>query len=113
MFLAPAALALRGDRDAADPSRAAAAGSALRPRLDSRLAPLVDRLTQRLERKRNSPLRYDKPREAQEFFALKRAPEGSRSVPSERYAAALAHMRSMPRFSTRLRQPLLSLEEGR
>jgi len=46
-------------------------------------------------------LRYDKPREAQQFHALKRAPVGETAVPVERYLVAKQQMRAMSVFSTR------------
>ncbi|HWQ31994.1 MAG TPA: BACON domain-containing carbohydrate-binding protein [Blastocatellia bacterium] len=43
---------------------------------------------------------YDQPGEAAEFYRLKRAPEGEKYVPVERYLAAREQMRRMPRYST-------------
>ena len=44
----------------------------------------------------------DSPAEAQEFYRLKRAPDGKGPIPVERYLKALDHIRQMPQYSTRL-----------
>ncbi|HLX09158.1 MAG TPA: hypothetical protein VKY89_15000 [Thermoanaerobaculia bacterium] len=43
---------------------------------------------------------FDQPAEAQEFFLRKRLPPGETSLDMERYAAARAHMMTMPQHST-------------
>ena len=45
--------------------------------------------------------RYDEPRKARDFFALKRAPVGRTTVPVERYRMAREQMTRMPLYSTR------------
>src|SRR5262245_12888254 len=130
-MLAPAALAPRGDgrpaattdgvptarpvvqvREAPRPTPPEASPTAPEARPSARQSPQVRRMIAKLEREREMPLRYDQPQEGQDFFVLKRAPEGSSSVPSERYAAALEHMRRMPRYSTRTRQSSPSIEDA-
>jgi outer membrane protein assembly factor BamB len=49
-----------------------------------------------------APEPYDQPGEAQEFYALKRAPVGQKAIPTQRYLAAKSRMRAMRRYSTRL-----------
>jgi len=56
--------------------------------------------------------RYDKPSEAQEFFARKRAPLGERAIPVERYLIAKRRMDGMRRFSTRERRFLAWPQTG-
>ena len=46
------------------------------------------------------PERYDSPREAAEFFRLKRLPEGATELPIEKYFEAQEQMRLMPQYST-------------
>lgn len=56
----------------------------------------------KLQRKLDKPPKaYDKPKEAQEFFLLKRSPGGKGPLEMERYLAAREHASRMPRFSTR------------
>lgn len=63
----------------------------------------AQRLARLLEKKRANPKkRFDKPKEAMVFFAGKRAPVGETAIPSERYVAALEHMKGMDVYSTRL-----------
>ena len=60
------------------------------------------RLHKIMERKRAKPKKsFDKPREAQIFFAQKRAPVGETAIPVQRYIEAMDAMRGMPLFSTR------------
>ncbi|MFP5257392.1 MAG: WD40/YVTN/BNR-like repeat-containing protein [Acidobacteriota bacterium] len=60
------------------------------------------RLRKIMERKRAKPKKsFDKPREAQIFFAQKRAPAGETAIPVQRYIEAMDVMRGMPLFSTR------------
>ncbi|KHK03765.1 WD40/YVTN/BNR-like repeat-containing protein [Desulfovibrio sp. TomC] len=60
------------------------------------------RLQKIMERKRAKPKKsFDKPREAQIFFAEKRAPVGETAIPVQRYVTAMEAMRDMPLFSTR------------
>jgi hypothetical protein len=56
--------------------------------------------------------RYDKPEEAQEFEAKKRAPVGTKRVPVERYLTALDHMRTMPQHSTLTNAKVASRDEA-
>ncbi len=46
------------------------------------------------------PAAYDSPREAAEFFRLKRLPEGATELPIEKYFEAQEQMRLMPQYST-------------
>jgi photosystem II stability/assembly factor-like uncharacterized protein len=46
------------------------------------------------------PAAYDSPREAAEFFRLKRLPEGATELPVEKYFEAQEQMRTMPQYST-------------
>jgi hypothetical protein len=60
------------------------------------------RLRKMMERKRNKPKKsFDKPKEAQIFFAERRAPVGETAIPVQRYVTAMEAMRDMPLFSTR------------
>ncbi|OLN28994.1 Glycosyl hydrolase, BNR repeat precursor [Desulfovibrio sp. DV] len=60
------------------------------------------RMKKIMERKRAKPKKsFDKPREAQIFFAQKRAPVGETAIPVQRYITAMEAMRDMPLFSTR------------
>lgn len=60
------------------------------------------RMKKIMERKRAKPKKsFDKPREAQVFFAEKRAPVGETAIPVQRYITAMETMRDMPLFSTR------------
>ena len=60
------------------------------------------RMKKIMERKRAKPKKsFDKPREAQVFFAEKRAPVGETAIPVQRYITAMEAMRDMPLFSTR------------
>lgn len=60
------------------------------------------RLRKIMERKRSRPKKsFDKPKEAQVFFAQRRAPAGETAIPVQRYVAAMDAMRGMPLFSTR------------
>jgi uncharacterized protein (TIGR03437 family) len=45
-------------------------------------------------------LRYDQPGQAMEFFLRKRAPEGEKNIPIEKYFAARERMKAMPLYST-------------
>ncbi len=46
--------------------------------------------------------RYDKPREAMEFFRMKRLPEGLKDIPIEKYLEAGERMKRMTRYSSLL-----------
>ena len=46
-----------------------------------------------------SPLRYDQPSEAQQFYLEQRLPEGEQQLPVEKYDAAWAQIKTMPQFS--------------
>ena len=60
------------------------------------------RLAKIMERKRAKPKKsFDKPKEAQVFFAAKRAPVGQTAIPVQRYVQAMEAMRAMPVFSTK------------
>jgi hypothetical protein len=73
---------------------------------ESRLPQLLanQELARRLEREREEMAerlkRQDQPDGAMEFFRLKRAPVGERTIPVERYLMAREQMRVMPQFST-------------
>ena len=43
-------------------------------------------LAKKRQKKRESPKRYDKPKEAIEFFRRQRLPDGVREFPTEKYA---------------------------
>jgi RNA polymerase subunit RPABC4/transcription elongation factor Spt4 len=59
------------------------------------------RLAKMMDRKRAKPKKsFDKPKEAQAFFAEKRAPVGQTAVPVQRYVEAMEAMKAMPVFST-------------
>jgi photosystem II stability/assembly factor-like uncharacterized protein len=58
----------------------------------SKLRPDVDKASQR----------YDEPAEAQEFFNLKRSPDGHSPVRREWYVKAIEHAEEMPQYSTAL-----------
>ena len=55
---------------------------------------------QKMLRLEKEPLRQDAPAAAQEYLRLRRAPDGRRDVPVERYLAALRRMEGMPRYSS-------------
>ncbi|MEN8132107.1 MAG: hypothetical protein ABFS45_18405 [Pseudomonadota bacterium] len=55
------------------------------------------------KQKTEHPKRYDKPKEAQQYYVQKRAPFGQSSLPVERYGVASRHMRQMRRYSTATR----------
>jgi hypothetical protein len=59
--------------------------------------PALESLREKLAEPR---LRYDRPDEALEYYRLKRAPLGTRAIPTERYLQALDRMRTMPQHST-------------
>src|SRR5262249_446830 len=52
----------------------------------------------------------DQPQEAQEFFALKGAPDGISPIPVERYLRGIRKARRMPQYST-ARDAMLPSEE--
>ena len=54
-------------------------------------------LHKKLSKKRNHPKRYDKPKEAMEYYIQQRAPLGTKQVPIERYIQARAQINNMPR----------------
>ncbi len=59
------------------------------------------RLAKIMARKRAKPKKsFDKPKEAQIFFAEKRAPVGQIAIPVQRYVDAMQAMQAMPLFST-------------
>jgi hypothetical protein len=51
---------------------------------------------------------YDQPAEANEFFLLKRSPDGHSPVPVQRYLDAIERMKRMPQYSTANRTGLPS-----
>ncbi|WP_125781585.1 rhombosortase-dependent cadherin domain-containing protein [Pseudoalteromonas rubra] len=59
----------------------------------------ADYLAAKAEKKANSPKRYDKPKEAQEFYISQRLPKGVETLPTEKYSKALAQMKTMQRYS--------------
>ncbi|MCG7534006.1 rhombosortase-dependent cadherin domain-containing protein [Pseudoalteromonas sp. OOF1S-7] len=59
----------------------------------------ADYLAAKAEKKANSPKRYDKPKEAQEFYISQRLPKGAETLPTEKYSKALAHIKTMQRYS--------------
>jgi hypothetical protein len=54
---------------------------------------------------------YDQPAEANDYFWLKRSPDGHSPVPVERYLEAIEHMKRMPQYSTADKAVLPSLKE--
>lgn len=61
---------------------------------------LTERIAREAEEAGHQREAYDQPGEAAEFYRLKRAPEGEKYVPVERYLAAREQMRRMQRYST-------------
>ena len=59
----------------------------------------ADYLAAKAEKKANSPKRYDKPKEAQEFYISQRLPKGAETLPTEKYSKALEHIKTMKRYS--------------
>ncbi|RZM80604.1 hypothetical protein C3B51_11095 [Pseudoalteromonas rubra] len=59
----------------------------------------ADYLAAKAEKKANSPKRYDKPKEAQEFYIAQRLPKGVETLPTEKYSKALAHIKTMQHYS--------------
>lgn len=59
----------------------------------------ADYLAAKAEKKANSPKRYDKPKEAQEFYISQRLPKGAETLPTEKYSQALEHIKTMKRYS--------------
>ncbi|KZN58401.1 rhombosortase-dependent cadherin domain-containing protein [Pseudoalteromonas luteoviolacea] len=49
--------------------------------------------------KSQTPKRYDKPKEAHEFYVQQRLPIGASALPTEKYSAALAQIKNMPHYS--------------
>ncbi|AOT10533.1 rhombosortase-dependent cadherin domain-containing protein [Pseudoalteromonas luteoviolacea] len=56
-------------------------------------------LEKKAQSKSQSPKRYDKPKEAQEFYVLQRLPVGETSLPVEKYSEALKQIKQMTHFS--------------
>ncbi|MCS6816322.1 MAG: hypothetical protein NZ746_02955, partial [Blastocatellia bacterium] len=52
------------------------------------------------QRARAESARYDRPSEAQQFYARKRLPPGMTALPVEKYLEALRRMDEMPRYAT-------------
>ncbi|WP_052713088.1 rhombosortase-dependent cadherin domain-containing protein [Pseudoalteromonas rubra] len=59
----------------------------------------ADYLAAKAEKKAQSPKRYDKPKEAQEFYIAQRLPKGAQTLPTEKYSKALAQIKTMQRYS--------------
>lgn len=59
----------------------------------------ADYLAAKAEKKANSPKRYDKPKEAQEFYISQRLPKGVETIPTEKYSQALEDIKNMRRYS--------------
>ena len=57
-------------------------------------------LNKKREKKIKSPKRYDKPKEAQEFYFQQRVAPGGTAIPVEKYTAAWNKMVYMPRYSS-------------
>src|SRR5262245_8260220 len=57
------------------------------------------------------PVAFDQPAEAQEYFLLKRSPDGHTPIPVKRYLDAVEHMNRMPQYSTADRTTLPSIQE--
>src|SRR5581483_7836780 len=70
------------------------------PETDLRSSDLPEKIRRETEAVGHEREAYDRPGEAAEFYRLKRAPEGERDVPVERYLKAREQMRRMPRYST-------------
>lgn len=56
-------------------------------------------LEKKYESKLFNPKRYDKPKEALDFYIEQRLPEGLSSLPVERYSQAIAQIKDMPHYS--------------
>jgi hypothetical protein len=70
-------------------------------RFPSMPAELASKLAKKTARQKAAEMRpFTAAGEAQEFYALKRAPVGETAIPVERYAAALQHMDRMPQFAS-------------
>jgi len=82
----------------------AAPGARAEPPVGSR--PLPPAVLHELREHEEGPLRKDEPAAAAEYLRQRRAPEGRREVPVERYLTALRQMESMPQYAT-ARQALL------
>lgn len=54
---------------------------------------------------------FDSPKEAREFYRLKRAPLRKGPVPTDRYLKALEHVKQMPSYSTRLNRFLTKSDD--
>ncbi len=72
---------------------------------------IVSGLRQRMPRARAESVRYDRPSEAQRFYARKRLPPGMTSLPVEKYLEALQRMDEMPQYATALGLSLPSRRE--
>ncbi|KZN56966.1 hypothetical protein N474_10110 [Pseudoalteromonas luteoviolacea CPMOR-2] len=59
----------------------------------------ADFLAKKAASKTQAPKRYDKPKEAHEFYVQQRLPIGASTLPTEKYSAALAQIKSMPHYS--------------
>lgn len=86
----------------------AVAAPQVAPRWETEAAPLLSRTigwekrsAEEVEEEEEEGKRYDKPGEAAAYSTRKRAPRGSRGVPTERYAVARAQTNRMPVYSSR------------
>ena len=56
-------------------------------------------LQNKYDKKNNNPKRYDKPKEALDFYIEQRLPVGMTSLPIERYSQAMSAIKDMPHYS--------------
>lgn len=63
------------------------------------------------EKKMKKTKRYDKPKEAQQFFAEQRLPQGATALPVEKYTLARQQMDRMTRFESATRTVLPSIHD--
>ena len=59
----------------------------------------------------NEALAFDQPAEANEYFLLKRSPDGHSAIQVQRYLDAIEHSKRMPQYSTATKRSLPSLSE--
>ena len=69
-------------------------------------------LDKKLQKKIKNPKRYDKPKEAMEYYVRQRAPFGQSSIPVEQYEIARQQMDNMPRINSSQNLPLPSVNEA-
>ncbi len=85
--------------------------SAMTPKSDQSSTEPAGKIGPQLREREKGPKRYDQPREAAEFYRLKRLPTGATEIPVERYLDALEQMRKMPQYSSEYDQFLPSRAE--